>query len=274
VSRDLKVTMIDVGQGDAFLVEFPGCRKMLIDGGGLPGSLFDVGERVVSPFLWAKGIKRIDILVLTHPHPDHLGGLSAVARNFAIGEFWDAGPQPDDPVLASFLRTLPPGVPRRLVRRGYRYQAGETLVEAVHPATPGSSRLDAAVNDGSLVLRVSLGETAFLFAGDIGAAAEREILASGLDVRSQVLKSPHHGSATSSSEAFVEAVRPALVLISVGQGNRYGFPAPSALERYGRLGARVCRTDLHGAVEISADGRLLRVRTASSGEALRERSDR
>jgi competence protein ComEC len=262
-SPDLKVTMIDVGQGDSILVEFPGRKTMLIDGGGFPDSPFDVGEKVVSPLLWRKGIKRLDVLVLTHPHPDHLAGLAAVAGNFPVREFWEADPAPDEPAYAELMRRLPVSAIRRHVSRGFRWRTAGASVEVLHPG-PGPCPGGAEVaNDRSIVLRIQLGREAFLLPGDIGPGAERELLASCGAIRSAILKSPHHGSGLSSTIPFLERVLPKEVLISVGKGNRYGFPAEPVLQRYGRAGAAVFRTDLHGAVEAATDGRTARFRTAS-----------
>ena len=262
-SRDLKVTMIDVGQGDSLLVELPGRKKMLIDGGGFPDSPFDVGEKVVSPVLWRKGIKRLDVLVLTHAHPDHLGGLASVARNFQVGEFWEGDSPSDDPAYADLMRSLPASVARRRVGRGFIWRADGVSVEVLHPGGEGGPGGAAATNDRSLVLRVCLGREAFLLAGDIGAGGEQEIIRSGGNIWSSVLKAPHHGSGLSSSASFLDCVHPREVLISVGEGNRYGFPAATVLERCARIGAAVLRTDLQGAVEVSTDGKKTRVRTAS-----------
>jgi competence protein ComEC len=261
-SPDLVITMIDVGQGESILVEFPGRRTMLIDGGGLMGSPFDVGERVVSPVLWRKGIRRIDYLVLTHPHPDHLAGLVAVARNFRIGEFWEGKPAPDEGLGAELRRLLGPGVVRRRLARGDRFEVGRVSVDVLHPP-PGDSpsRLPAG-NEDSLVLRLVLDRTAVLLTGDTGAAAERALLESGADLQSDVLKAGHHGSAASTSPEFLAAVRPRFVLISVGEGNTYGFPGRDLLARCRKAGARILRTDLDGAVEVRTDGRRVRVRTS------------
>lgn len=262
-SPELKVTMIDVGQGDSILVEFPGRTRMLIDGGGFVDSPFDVGDKVVSPVLWRKGIKRIDILVLTHAHPDHLKGLVAVARNFRVAEFWEAVPPEGDPIHADLLNALPASTIRRQVGRGFRRRFGDASVEVLHPRADLYSGVSAADNDRSAVLRLSLRQAVFLLTGDIGAGAEREILEAAGDIHSTVLKSPHHGSASSSSAPFLERVRARDILISVGEGNRYGFPSPQVLELYERLGALVYRTDLHGAVEVSTDGIKTHFRTVS-----------
>jgi competence protein ComEC len=261
-SPDLRVTMIDVGQGDSILVEFPGRRTMLIDGGGLAASPFDVGERVVCPVLWRKGIKRIDYLVLTHPHPDHFEGLVAVARNFRIGEFWEGIRAREEGRYAELHQALPKTAVRRRCCRGFLRREGEVTIAVLHPETSGAGAV-AAGNETSLVIRISLGETAFLFTGDAGAETERELLGTGLDLGAAVLKAGHHGSGSASSAAFLEAVRPEVVLVSVGEGNTYGFPGPTFLERCRGVAAKVFRTDLHGAIEVRSDGRSLRVRTAT-----------
>jgi competence protein ComEC len=264
---------------------------MLIDGGGLAASSFDVGERVVSPVLWRKGIKKIDYLVLTHPHPDHLDGLVAVAKNFRIGEFWEGRPTRVDGLYADLSRALSAGVIRRRCSRGFVRREGAVLIAVLHPGTPApadpapvavlardlyprasTAEVDpqakpgapAAVgNDSSLVIKIALGRTAFLLTGDVGAATERELLEAGLDLGSAVLKAGHHGSASSTSTAFLAAVRPKAVLVSAGEGNTYGFPSPEVLGRCRNAGAEVFRTDIDGAVEISADGRRLLVRKAT-----------
>ena len=261
-SPDLVITLIDVGQGESILVEFPGRRVMLIDGGGLMGSPFDVGERVVSPVLWRKGIRRIDHLVLTHPHPDHLSGLVAVARNFRIGEFWEGRPAPDEGLAAELDRLLGPRVVRRRLARGDRLAVGPVSVDVLHPPRDDSPSPLPAGNEDSLVLRLTLDRTAILLTGDTGAAAERALLESGIDLRSDVLKAGHHGSAASTSPEFLEAVRPRFVLISVGEGNTYSFPGRDLLARCRKAGAKVLRTDVDGAVEVRTDGRRVSVRTS------------
>ncbi len=261
VSKNLKLTLIDVGQGESILVEFPGHKKMLIDGGGYPEGTFDMGEHVVSPFLWQKGIKKIEYLVLTHAHPDHLNGLKAVAQNFKIGEYWEAfSPLESDPYTA-FKRSLSSSVSHKRFFRGHSHQEKRIRIEVLHPEK-GEPYVDAISNDHSLVLRLSYDQISFLLPGDITVEAEQMILGSSGEIKSQVLKSPHHGSASSSTEAFLDRVSPEIVVISVGENNTYGFPNHEVLERYKKIGAKVYRTDVHGAVEVSSDGRTIFVRTA------------
>jgi competence protein ComEC len=262
ISRNLKLTFIDVGQGDSILAEFPGKKKMLIDGGGIPEGTFDIGESVVSPFLWDKGIKKIDYLVLTHAHPDHINGLNAVARNFKIGEYWESLTPLNSKPYREFKESLLPSVPQKRVFRDYTHLEGEVRTEVLHPPQ-GNPYVETVHNDQSIVLRITYGETSFLLTGDIGHPAESEILENVDEIRSQVLKSPHHGSNSSSSAAFLRRIAPRIVVISVGTGNRYGLPDQEVLKIYREFGAKVYRTDLHGAVEISSDGQKISIRTAS-----------
>ncbi|MFP4081270.1 MAG: DNA internalization-related competence protein ComEC/Rec2 [Candidatus Aminicenantes bacterium] len=263
VSKNLRLTLIDVGQGESILVEFPGRKKMLIDGGGYQTETFDIGENVVSPFLWEKGIKTIHHLVLTHAHPDHLNGLKAVARNFRIKEFWEALSPADNQSYAEFRSLIPSSTVCHRVFRGESLVENPVKVDVLHPERK-YPLVPAVHNNQSLVLSLSYGKTSFLLTGDIGKHAEAEILKTAEKIRSQVLKSPHHGSNSSSSMDFLRKVHPQVVIISVGEGNRYGFPDPEVLNRYKKIGAKIYRTDLHGAIEISSDGKKISIRTAVS----------
>ncbi|MGE5740722.1 MAG: ComEC/Rec2 family competence protein, partial [Candidatus Aminicenantes bacterium RBG_16_66_30] len=200
----------------------------------------------------------------THPHPDHLDGLVALARNFRIGEFWEGFPSPDEGIYAALCRSLPARVFRRRLGRGDHFEIGPVAVDVLHPprAGPDAGPVPAA-NENSLVIKMTIAGTSVLFMGDAGADTERGLLRSGLDLRTTVLKAGHHGSAASTSADFLAAVRPRLVLVSAGEGNTYGFPSPALLARCAAAGAEVLRADLDGAVEIRADGRRLAVRTAA-----------
>lgn len=256
----LSVSFMDVGHGDAILVELPGRKTMLVDGGGQREGTYDIGERVVSPFLWDRGIKHVDAVVLTHPHPDHGRGLQAVARNFSVGEFWEGGAYPKAPSTLGLHAELPEELPRRSLSRGDRIHKEGVRIEVLHPGA-GDTDSSSEANRDSLVLRLVYGRTALLLTGDILAGSEREILEMCGEIGAAVLKSPHHGSRSSSSRAFLDAVSPRIVVISCGR-QRQGLPAHEVLRRYVRMGALVYRTDIHGAITITSDGMTVSVRTA------------
>ena len=259
----LRLTFLDVGQGESILVEFPNRSGtiMLIDGGGFPQGDYDVGERVVSRFLWNKGIKRIDYMVLSHAHPDHLLGLISVARNFSIREFWEARHPDSLEAYSNLVSTLSPTTMKKLALRGFDKEISGVRLQIHHPS-PSPFPDEEVHNDHSIVLRIQYGQTSFLLTGDIGQESEERLTQSNGELKSLVLKSPHHGSRTSSTEGFLEVVSPVIVVISVGHNNLYGHPAPEILTRYENSGASVYRTDQHGAIEISSDGNTLSIRTA------------
>jgi competence protein ComEC len=262
----LEITVLDVGQGDSIFVAFPDGRTMLVDAGGLPGANYihgmrpglDIGEDVVSPFLWSRGLKRIDTLVMTHPHEDHLGGMPAVLRNFRIGELW-VGRDEDTPgyrkVLAEAKTRKTPVVHRV---RGDHFEWAGTRVSVLWPDSSDPAR---ALNDDSLVLRLEDGANSFLLTGDIERAVERRILGNGDEIGANFLKIPHHGAKTSSTPAFLDAVHPAIAAISVGEANPYGHPSPDTVERIRAEGTRLFRTDRDGAVTVITDGLSMNVRS-------------
>jgi len=257
--RALTVTFLDVGQGDAAVVETPGAGVMLIDGGGVRDGLFDPGARIVEPFLRARGISRIDIVALSHPHPDHLNGLFRVLERFEVGAFWSSG---DDGRNPEYLRLIAlargRGIPIPAV---VETRLGGAAVVPLGPwaSDPGGAgeRIAApaglTVNDASLVLRVGFAGRGVLFAGDLEADGEGELVGRrdvGQLIAADVLKVPHHGSRTSSSPELVDAVAPALALISLGWRNQFRFPAPEVAARYAARGTRVLRTDRDGAISV------------------------
>ncbi|MBI5166460.1 MAG: DNA internalization-related competence protein ComEC/Rec2 [candidate division NC10 bacterium] len=257
----LRMTFIDVGQGDSALLELPGGRTMLVDGGGVFDDSFDIGERVVAPYLWHRWIGKLDVLVLSHPHPDHLNGLRAILRLFNVGEVWDAAQPYFSPNYLAFQEELRrQKIPYRILEKGFEYRGFHPVsVSVLHPSRPflaGSSRGSFSdENSNSLVLRVKYGEVALLFPGDIEVEAEEQILKRGAEIQATVIKAPHHGGKTSSSPAFLERVKPKFAVASAGSGNRFRHPDPEAIDRYEEIGARVYRTDKNGAVTVTTDGR-------------------
>ena len=260
-SKNLKVTFIDVGQGDSILIDFPGSKKMLIDGGGMKDESYDIGERVVSPFLWRKGIKKIDRLVLTHAHPDHMNGLKSVARNFKILEYWEGLSPSDDNSYSELKNVLLREIPKKRLSRGESLYIDGVKIDVLNPVLE-EPETESAHNNHSVVLRLTYGQTSFLLPGDIEEEIENSLVDSEYSLRSLVLKSPHHGSRSSNSPEFLKAVSPTVVVISVAAGNMYQHPDDIVLERYRATGAEIYRTDHHGAVEVSSDGRDISVRTA------------
>jgi beta-lactamase superfamily II metal-dependent hydrolase len=221
------------------------------------------------PALRARRRTRLDVVVLSHPHPDHFGGLLAVARSVPIGEFWDTGHSAPDgagPIYAELRRVL---AERRVPVRGPGELCGA-------PRNFGGARLRMLspcpgpvpghdANDNSFVLKLELAERAFLLMGDAEAAAEHDLVNDhGAELAADVLKVGHHGSRTSSTDALLARVRPRLATISCGVRNRFGHPVPSVLERLRLFGARALRTDRDGAIQISTDGRALGVGVAYS----------
>jgi len=266
---ELRVTFLSVGQGDSAVVELPGGAVMVIDGGGLGGQGFDVGERLIAPYLWSRGISQVDVLVVTHPQWDHYGGLAFIAEEFAPREVWTNGQRP----TAAGWRRLEDAVDRvgarwQTVARGFeRPWAGVAIRAHGPPAAHGWG-----VNDGSIVLSLTYAGRQFLLTGDIEEVGEAALVAAtraGTGIRSTVIKVPHHGSVTSSTPSLIAAVAPEFAVVSVGRDNRFRFPHRDVVRRYRGHRARLLRTDRDGAVVvvvvadggIDVDGR----RTPSNG---------
>src|SRR5579872_399849 len=261
----LEVTVLDVGQGDSIFVSFPHGRTMLVDGGGELGSFhsggmrsgIDTGEDVVSPYLWSRGIKKIDVVALTHAHEDHLGGLPAIFENFRVGEFW-VGRDIGSAAYRQVLETARAhGVTIRHLKQGDSFSEDGVAGSVLWPAEDSEGK--SAKNDDSLVLRLADGSESFLLAGDIERPSERAILAEEQPVQVNFLKVAHHGSKTSTTEPFLSAAHPAFAAISAGRDNTFGHPAPEVTERLAEAGVQVFRTDRDGAITASTDGVTLNV---------------
>ncbi len=257
-SPDLRVTFLSVGEGDGAVVRFPGSRVMLIDAGGSYRG-YDYGERVVAPYLWSQKIMHVDYLVLSHPDLDHFGGFAFIADNFSPGVFWSSGASSTDRSFGDLMAALARDhVPQRTIAGSPAMGAiGGVTLRAMNPEPVRAE----THNNSSLVLRLALGKSTFLFTGDIEAPGEDALVTTGEDLRAAVLKVPHHGSATSSTAEFIAAVHPIVAVISDGYRNRFHFPAAAVLDRYEAASATVLRTDRDGAITVDATPRSMTVRT-------------
>jgi competence protein ComEC len=269
-----RVVVLDVGQGDATLIQPAGSRPLLVDAGGVPGSTFDLGRRVTLPASWAFGVRTLSTFVLTHGDPDHAGGAPAVLRALAPREIWDGIPVPrHEPLRRLREAALRAGIPWVEKRSGQVITLGTATVTVLNPPDPEWERQKVR-NDDSVVLEVRVGDVAFLLPGDITAAVEPSVLERFDPAPIVIVKAPHHGSAGSSSPALVEKTHPAAVIFSAGKRNPFGHPAPVIIDRYRRAGASVFSTADDGAVVIDTDGHTLRVWTwTGRSELLAERAE-
>ncbi len=267
--RDLRVTYLDVGQGNSALVEFPRGKRMLIDGGGFMFSDFDVGRMVVAPYLWRRKIARIHTLVLSHPDADHMNGLRFIAAHFSPEELWYNGDRVDSDSYRTFTETVnAAGIALRMPGDSNIPNEIEGVgVEILHPPPyTGCGAPGGPSNDRSLVLRLTHAGTSFLFPGDIERNAELQLISrTGRLLESDVLMAPHHGSDSSSSPAFLDLVQPEWCIISAGFRNRFGFPHQDVLARLSDRGIQVARTDLHGAIRVIAGRESLTVKGTVPG---------
>ncbi len=256
----LELVFLDVGQGDSALVRFPTGEAWVIDTGGLPGAPgFDVGARIVAPALWSLGVRHLEVLAITHGHPDHAGGAASLIEDFSAREVWEGVPVVSEPALVR----AGAAAARKGSRWRQRYAGARDVLDGVtvrvlHPQRPDWQR-DRVRNDDSLVFELSYGGFRALFTGDISQAVEDDLmLRSPANSRARptvtVLKVPHHGSGGASSARLLRWLQPSLAVVSVGAGNRFGHPAPATLERYATLGIPVLRTDQAGAVAVVTDG--------------------
>ena len=247
----VRVTFLDVGQGDAVVVQLPGGRSLLIDTGGLAGALrFDLARRVVSPALHALGVRRLDRLVLTHGDPDHAGAAEGVVEDWRPAEVWEGIPVPRHEALAALQsRAAALARPWRRVRASDELLVGSALVRVWHPG-PEDWERQRVRNDDSIVLEVRVGDVSIVLPGDVGAAVEQRLVTQRRPGRVCILKAAHHGSAGSSSAEWLHALRPAAIVYSCGRGNWFGHPAPAVLQRAAEVGADSFRTDEDGAVQV------------------------
>ncbi|MGH9905149.1 MAG: ComEC/Rec2 family competence protein, partial [Pyrinomonadaceae bacterium] len=274
---NLRIDFLDVGQGDAALVTAPDGTTLLVDGGGRPNflasnrssedqeeDLFErdtrgVGESVVSEYLWWRGLDKVDYILATHADADHIAGLNDVARNFGVGAALVARRPADDPGFAKFSESLRQrAVPLNVIGAGDVLYLGGIEV-TVHWPLLNTEVSAPSENNQSLVLQLRFGDRAVLMTGDVEKESEASLLSSEVDLRSDVVKVPHHGSRTSSTDRFVAATKPAFAIFSVGRRSIFGHPHPEVVERWKASGAEVLTTGKSGMVTVTTDARDLRV---------------
>ncbi len=267
----LELTAIDVGQGDSLLICFPDSKLMLIDAGGLlsfgrPASnaqaaaRLDIGEDVVSPYLWSRSIRKIDVVALTHAHDDHAGGLPAVIENFHPDQLWTGATPSSAAWSAVRNKARAENVKIVPLLSGRSFNFGGTRIDVISPPAdyvPGA----IPMNNDSLGLRITYRQRSLLLTGDMEKPMERRALVDGEPLRADILKVGHHGSNTSSTDPFLDAVSPVFALISDGFENSFHHPHPLVLERLAAHRAGILRTDRDGLVTIRTDGRHITVET-------------
>lgn len=280
----LTIHFLDVGQGDCALVVFPHGKTMLVDGGGelrfdrreqdgrgyeaeegekeFTDNAFSIGEAVVSRFIWSLGRTRVNYVLATHAHADHIGGLSDVVRNLSVGQAIVGHAPTADPEYEQFAKAVNKyGIRLSAVSAGERFEIDGVSIEVLWPPPPAYGSQVTSGNNDSVVLRLVYGALSILLAGDIEQAAEDSLVTSAADLRADVLKVPHHGSRTSSTEAFINAVSPRYAVISVGERSRFGHPHAIVVDRYLARDVKLLRTGLDGMVTVETDGSSLAVRT-------------
>jgi len=260
----LRVTFLDVGAGDAALIEFPRGQTMLIDGGGFMDENIDMGETVIAPFLYHKGIKHVDYLVMSHPHKDHAGGLPFIAENFRVKELWLNG---EKGYFESYGRLM-----RAAKEKGIEkiYCSSKTSpgniddvrIDFLSPDTmiaKSSNNDQSDTNNNSLVMKFTFGAIKFLFCADILQDTEHRLTEEKVPVDATIIKAPHHGGVSSNTEEFIQAVSPEVAIFSCRSYGTLTLPHPDIIARYRKAGTTIYQTDRNGAISIEADGKTYRV---------------
>ncbi len=258
----LHIVSIDVGQGDATLIELPDRTTVLVDAGGLSiDARYDIGARVVAPAMWARGIGWLDVLLLTHGDPDHIGGAPGVVDIFAPPLIWDGIVVPSHaPMNALRERARRTGLTWQVLRASQRWEHAGVAIQVWNPAEPDWERRKVR-NDDSVVLELRYGDVSVVLPGDVSREVEQGLADRIGPAPFRVLKAPHHGSVSSSSDRFLDALHPSIALVSCGRDNRFGHPAPAVLARYAARHVQVFRTDRDGEIELATDGHVVEVTT-------------
>src|SRR4030042_2598663 len=259
---NLKVNFINVGEGDCILIEAPNKINILIDGGGTPQSDFDVGSKIVVPYLRRKGINEVDLLILTHPDLDHLEGLLPVLMEFKVDMVLDSGLPCDSSEYQEFLSLLlKKGIPYHKAEAGDNFIFSSNLeIFLLNPLYDSDFYEESDFNNASIVVKLLYKNADFLFTGDIQEAAEKKLMVWQNILQSDILKVCHHGSATSTNLEFLDKVNPSIAVITVGK-NSYGHPSQKTIERLEDKNIPIYRTDKDGTITIRTNGQEYWIRT-------------
>ena len=245
-SGNLTAHFLDVGQGDSILLQFNG-KNVLIDGGTQ-----EMGPRVET-YLRNHGVSSLDLLVATHPHEDHIGGLVTILNDFPVKQVLDSGQPHSSQVYETFLTLIDQkNIPYNVAQRGQKINLDKDLI--IDVLSPPTTLFSGDLNQNSIVLKITYGKVSFLLMGDAGTEAESSLISSSYDLKSDILKVGHHGSSSATSTAFLNDVKPAISIIEVGAGNDYGHPTQQTLNALQDVGATIYRTDTSGNIIITTDG--------------------
>jgi competence protein ComEC len=254
------VTFLDVGAGDSMFIEFPRGQTMLVDGGGFMDESLDMGETIIAPFLYHKGISHVDYLVLSHPHKDHTGGLPYIAENFRVKELWLNG---ETGYFESYSRLIRAAREKGIEKIYCSAKTSPRNIDEVHidflsPASipiKSSNSDQSDTNNCSLVMKLTFGVIKFLFCADILQDTERRLTAEKVLLDATIIKAPHHGGISSNTEEFVQAVSPEVAVFSCRSYGTLTLPHPDVVARYRKAGTAIYQTDRNGAISIEADGK-------------------
>jgi len=249
-SKALEVDFLDVGQGDAILIKTPDHQRILIDGGPTSTVVEKLGEHL--PFY----DKKIDLVILTHPHADHLDGLVEVLKRYEVEKILSTGVTHTTPDYLAWLEEIKKqNVPMEIVVAGQTIDFGSGVkMEFFYPKEDLTGKSMENLNNTSVVSKLIFGQTSFLFTGDAETEVEDELIGGGVNLKADVLKVAHHGSRNATSQNFLEKVQPKFAVISVGADNQFGHPNAMTVKRLENIGAEILRTDKDGDIKIKSDG--------------------
>lgn len=266
----LKVTFLNIRQGDSMVIQTPDNKVIVIDGGQTKTfkSRFDAGEEVVVPFLESQGIEKIDMVVATHPDYDHMGGLIAVLNSdITVDMVLDCGIPHTTKTYQKFMQAVKDkNIPLKVPEKGEILDWGKDVrAQVIAPQVPPNKRMHLNLNNNSIVIMLDYGDVSFLLTGDCEHEEEDVILSSGARVKSAILKASHHGSRTGSGPVFYYMTNPEVVIISAGKRNKFDHPHWEPIKLFRESAAKIYRTDYHGNITIVTDGKTFEVLTGSEG---------